>query len=167
MPSESPNIKLSTSVVNISESGVRVLVSARLLTNSIISISLLSKTGEDELILSGTVVWVRPSFKYSGYFDAGIRFIFVSEYNRRTLRDYIMSHVRGQDAALKTKPVNDYMDNFKRINAKTLNPLDKKAERMGNFIFVAVIVLSFFAIIAFFYMLTNWLDKMGLWGLHF
>ncbi|MDD5440073.1 MAG: PilZ domain-containing protein [Candidatus Omnitrophica bacterium] len=88
-PSASSDIHLKGLTLDISESAIRVVVSANLLVGNTVVIAIQLPTFEGELSLLGEVKWAQPSIRYQGRFDTGIQFLFLSDEHRSVLKDFI------------------------------------------------------------------------------
>jgi len=88
-PNSDLKIHCSCDSIDISENGIRLLLSRQPLEGKDAEISFKLHASEDDLTIVSHVIWSRPSSKAKGMFESGVEFRSLSDINKKLLRRYI------------------------------------------------------------------------------
>ena len=83
------SIAISCNGRDISEGGIRVMLSTKTLEGSEAVVNFNLPGYEDTLKIRSKVIWTQPSIESPEYFESGIEFVSLNEVEKAILRDYV------------------------------------------------------------------------------
>jgi len=92
LPDPTRDIEFTCKSIDISEGGIGVVTVREAIPKTLILVKFTLPGYKEVLILTSEVVWIHPSKKGKGWFDAGIRFVTLNGQERNTLKKYIAKH---------------------------------------------------------------------------
>lgn len=153
-PSQNDSIQFSCSKVDIDESGVRVRIASKIMVGNNVVIKLRLPSLEGELNLNGEVAWVLAVPGKANLFETGIKFSVLGDHDKQQIRDYIEQ---------QKKPKIDFLKPVQDLVNKSLQ--QTSVRNRSEFILIIVFSVIFFALI--FSIISYFVNRAGIWGIHF